>query len=70
MEIRKLLTPTETAELLGVAVDTLTIWRCTRRVVLPFVKVGRHVRYTPEAVAEFIRSRTVTGTAEVAAGGR
>jgi excisionase family DNA binding protein len=67
MDLRKLLTPKQTAELLGVAVDTLTLWRCTRRVVLPFVKVGRLVRYDPEAVARFIEERTATGTAEVAA---
>jgi predicted site-specific integrase-resolvase len=58
MEVPKLLTPEETAELLGVAVDTLTVWRCTGRVVLPWVKVGRLVRYSPLAVARFCAERT------------
>jgi len=60
----RLLTPQETAELLGVAVGTLTMWRTTRRVVLPYVRVGRHVRYKPEDVRRFVEDRTVTGTAE------
>ena len=34
MELRKLLTPAQTAEILGIAEDSLTVWRCTRRVVL------------------------------------
>ena len=57
----RLLTPDETADLLGIAKNTLTMWRCTRRVVLPFVKVGRHIRYTPEAIAAFVAERTVGG---------
>jgi predicted site-specific integrase-resolvase len=64
MELRKLLTPKQTAEILGIAEDTLTVWRCTRRVVLPYVKIGRHVRYDPETVGRFIAERTATGTAD------
>jgi hypothetical protein len=61
--LRRLLTPLETAGLLGVAVETLNLWRCTRRVVLPFVHVGRRVRYRPEDIEHFIASRTTTTTA-------
>jgi excisionase family DNA binding protein len=63
MELTRLLTPQETAGLLGIAVETLNIWRCTRRVVLPYVKVGRRVRYRVEDVGQFITERTLTGTA-------
>jgi predicted DNA-binding transcriptional regulator AlpA len=66
MELCKLLTPAQTAEILGVAEDTLTVWRCTRRVVLPYVKIGRHVRYDPASIAQFIKERTATGTADAA----
>lgn len=62
--VARLLTPKETAELLQVAVGTLTQWRCSRRVTLPFVLVGRHVRYRPVDVERFVESRTFTGTAE------
>jgi len=33
------------AELLGVSVGTLEVWRSTGRHNLPFYKVGRHVKY-------------------------
>lgn len=56
----RLWTPAETAQVLGVAVGTLTQWRTTRRVWLPYVKVGRHVRYRPEDISRFIDSRAVT----------
>lgn len=60
----RLWSPQEAAEILGVAVGTLTQWRTTRRVSLPYVKVGRHVRYKPEDVERFITARTVSGTAD------
>lgn len=50
----RLWTPDETAAVLGVAVGTLSQWRATRRVVLPFVKVGRCVRYRPQDVLAFV----------------
>ena len=53
----KLLTPKQTAEMLGIAVQTLAIWRCTNRYQLPYVKVGRLVRYRAEQVAEFLHER-------------
>jgi excisionase family DNA binding protein len=65
MAIQRLLTPTETAELLGVARETLAMWRCTRRVELPFVRVGRCVRYLPEDVQRFVAARRVTGSADL-----
>ena len=64
----RLLTPVETAELLGIAPGTLAQWRTTRRVLLSFVKCGRHVRYRPEDVIKFIEARTVD--AEQASEGR
>ncbi|RLM48864.1 DNA-binding protein, partial [Halorubrum sp. Atlit-28R] len=33
------------AEYIGVEKTTLAIWRCTKRYPLPYVKVGRLVRY-------------------------
>ena len=35
----------EAAEFLRVSAGTLMVWRCTKRYALPFVKVGRAVRY-------------------------
>ena len=49
----------EAAEYLGVLPPTLTNWRCTRKYPLPFIKVGRLVRYRIEDVERFLESRTV-----------
>lgn len=56
---RPLLSPAEAAEILGVKVDTLTVWRCTKRYNLPWVKVGRSPKYRPEDIEAFISERTV-----------
>lgn len=62
----RLLTPDETAELLGVTSHTLSVWRCTARYPLPYVKVGsRAVRYKLADVQRFIDEQTVhCGAAE------
>jgi hypothetical protein len=54
----------EAAEILGVTPGTLSVWRCTRRYPLPYVKVGRAVRYRVADLERFIESRTVGAAAE------
>lgn len=54
---QRLLTPTEVADLLGIQVETLNVWRATNRYKLPYVKAGRLVRYRESDVAAFIDSR-------------
>ena len=54
----KLLTEAEAADYLSVEPQTLCSWRCTRRYNLPFIKVGRLVRYRPEDVEAFLKERT------------
>ncbi|MCB1807986.1 MAG: helix-turn-helix domain-containing protein [Candidatus Competibacteraceae bacterium] len=54
----ELLTPTETAQALGVQPSTLAIWRTTGRYNLPFVKSGRGVRYKKTDVMDFLERRT------------
>ena len=53
----KLLTPKEVAEILGISVETLNVWRSTKRYPLPYVKSGRLIRYRRPDVEEFINSR-------------
>jgi len=48
------LTPKQTAHLLNVPEATLSVWRCTNRVVLPFFKLGHHVRYRRSDLESFI----------------
>lgn len=55
------LTPKETAAMLGIAINTLSVWRCTKRYPLPYVKVGSRVFYLKEGVEKFIAGRTFSG---------
>ncbi len=49
----RLLTPNEVADRLTVAEHTLALWRADRR-HLPFIKIGRMVRYSEDEVEAFI----------------
>lgn len=55
-----LLTEEQAAEFLNFKPQTLALWRCTHRVSLPWVRVGRNVRYRREDVLAFISENTVT----------
>jgi len=59
-----LLTAKQAADLLGVTEGTLSVWRCTRRYAIPYVKVGRCVRYERAALEEYLRQQTVGGDAK------
>lgn len=54
----------QAAAFLDVKPTTLQVWRCTKRYPLPFVKVGRLVRYRQSDLDAFLRSRTQGGAAE------
>lgn len=49
----------EAAKFLDVSPGTLQVWRSTRRYPLPFVKIGRKVRYRLSDLQAFVQSRTV-----------
>ncbi len=55
----KLLTDVEAADLLGVSPVTLAVWRCRKRYDLPWVCVGRRIRYRLTDVADFVERRIV-----------
>jgi excisionase family DNA binding protein len=50
------LTPKQTAALLNLPEATLAVWRSTNRVVLPFFKLGHHVRYRRSDIERFIEA--------------
>jgi excisionase family DNA binding protein len=52
-----LLTPAEVARYLGVTIGTLSVWRCTGRYPLNFIKVGRRVMYRQSDVENFVNGR-------------
>lgn len=59
-----LMTPEEVSSYLKIPKGTLSVWRSTNRVRLPFVRIGAAVRYRREDIDAFI-SRNLH--AEVAA---
>ncbi len=54
-----LLTRDQAAEYLGVTSRTLAVWACTKRYNLPYVKMGRLVKYRRVDLEAFIARRTV-----------
>jgi hypothetical protein len=58
-ELQALLTPEQTADLLGVTAGTLSVWRSVHRYPLIYIKVGGRVMYRPQDVNRFISSRAV-----------
>lgn len=47
-----------TAALLDVSPGTLSVWRSTGRYSLPFLKIGRKVRYRRSDVETWMQART------------
>lgn len=55
---QSLLTEAQAAELLGIRPQTLSVWRSTKRYPLPYIRVGRRIRYRRSACDAFLESRT------------
>lgn len=53
----------EAAVVLGVKASTLAVWRSTGRYNLPYMKVGRLIRYRVSDLADFLAKFTTTKTA-------
>jgi excisionase family DNA binding protein len=49
-----LLTRRQAAEFLGVKEHTLAVWACNKRYTLPYVKVGRLVKYRYSDLLAFV----------------
>ena len=54
----RLLTDDEAAKILDVTCGTLQVWRSTGRYKLPFIKVGRNVRYVKSNLIDWLQERT------------
>jgi excisionase family DNA binding protein len=48
---------------LGVEGHTLEVWRSTGRYLIPYIKVGRRVKYRRSALDKWLESRTVNAEA-------
>ncbi len=58
-----LFTPQQTSEYLGVSHDTLSVWRCEKRYNIPYLKVGRLVKYRKSDLDAWLAGRTQSGEA-------
>lgn len=58
----QLMTPAEVAQYLGVSIDTLANWRYLRKGPA-YVRQGRIVRYSTDALAAWISTNEVTAGA-------
>ncbi len=52
------LTPKAASEYLGVSKETLSVWRCTGRYAIPYLKVGRLVKYRKSDLDSWLEKRT------------
>ena len=64
MTVEQLLTPDEVAVILRAKKNTLAVWRMTPGRGPDFVKRGRLIFYTPEAIQAYIERNTRTSTGE------
>jgi len=53
-----LLNEVQAAVILDTSVGTLQVWRSTGRYKIPFIKIGRNVRYKRADLEAWIESRT------------
>lgn len=59
-----LMTPRDAAVYIGVKINTLAVWRMTNRYGLPFVKLGKVIRYRKSDLDEWIDENVSTNRAE------
>lgn len=55
----ELLDPHAAAKFLGMSAGTLSVWRCTKRYDLPYIKVGRKIKYDMADLLAFLEARKV-----------
>jgi excisionase family DNA binding protein len=58
-----LLNTEQAAAYLGVTMRTLEVWRCTKRHAIPYIKVGRLVKYRKTDLDAWLIEQTVGGCA-------
>lgn len=51
----------QAATYLGIKPNTLATWNCTKRYRIPYIKVGRLVKYRISDLDEFLQQRTIGG---------
>ena len=59
-----LMTPRDAAVYIGVKINTLAVWRMTNKYGLPFVKLGKVVRYRKTDLDEWINKNVSADRAD------
>jgi excisionase family DNA binding protein len=59
----ELLNTSAAAKYLGLEPQTLSTWRCLGRYGLPFIRVGRCIKYRRSDLDKWLESRSETGGA-------
>ena len=54
MDDDKLLSNEEAADYLGIKTNTLTIWRTTKRFEIPYIQIGRKIKYKKSDLDKFL----------------
>ena len=62
---KNLLTTKEAANFLRIPARTLENWRCNQRYDLPYVKLGRIIRYRMVDLENWVQGRLVTNSFEI-----
>ena len=58
-----LINTAQAALMLGLSPSTLAVWRTTGQCGLPFIRIGRKVRYSKRGLERWLTQRTNTGNA-------
>lgn len=53
----------QAAQAIGSNPATMSVWRCTKRVIIPYHKIGRRVVYKAGDLKKFMQARTIDGDA-------
>ena len=61
VQTTQLLDDVQAAAFINVSPKTLPVWRSTGRYAIPYIKIGRKVRYRVEDLRAWLDSRTVDG---------
>lgn len=61
LAIHERLNNKEAAHYIGVTEHTLDVWRCTKRYLIPYLKIGSRVFYRRSDLDAFLNSRIVEG---------
>ena len=58
--MNNLLTTKEAADFLGIPARTLENWRCNQKYNLPYIKIGRLIRYRMIDLVAWVNSSRIT----------